>query len=238
MAMEKIRPANIGDTAFCPGCGHGVFLRLMHELLIEKGLYEKNICCVGVGCSATTHGFVRGDNKVECHHGRAAVTARAMKLMLPEVCLWTYQGDGDAYSIGMGETVLAALGDYPISMFILNNLNYGMTGGQMSSTTLTGQVTTTSPEGKAGEALDGIKMLCTIDKLSYVARGTTATAAEIKKLKKYMSRAIDVQMEEKRFACVEILTPCPTNWRKTPVDACRWIMDEAVKKFPLGEFKK
>lgn len=230
-------PAILRDFKWCPGCGHGVFVRLMHEVLEEKGLTENNVCIVGVGCSANIHAATRGGNKVEAHHGRATATARGMKAVLPDACVWTYQGDGDAYAIGMGETMLAAHNGYPISVFVINNLNYGMTGGQSAPTTLPGQITATAPYGSTAEPFNAMPHICLMQNVAYAARGTTASATEIRKLKAYISRAIDTQMLDKRYAFVEVLCPCPTNWHMSPCTARDHVLSEAVKAFPLGEFK-
>jgi 2-oxoglutarate ferredoxin oxidoreductase subunit beta len=113
MAVSKKIPESIHDHTYCPGCGHGVFVRLVHEVMEEKGLLDNNICVLGVGCSATYNRMVYGGNRIEGHHGRGPSTARGAKTILPDTFIWTYQGDGDAYSIGMGETMLAAKGIIP-----------------------------------------------------------------------------------------------------------------------------
>lgn len=230
-------PNNLRNFNWCPGCGHGIFVRLVEEVLEEKGLVENNVCIVGVGCSANIHAAVVGGNKVEAHHGRAPATARGMKAVLSDALIWTYQGDGDAYAIGMGETMLAALNGYPITTFVINNFNYGMTGGQSGPTTLPGQITTTAPLGSTTTPFNSMAFISAMDNAAFVARGTTASVAEIAKLKKYISRAIDEQMLYHRYAFVEVLCTCPTNWHMTPVDAADHILTEAVKHFPLGVFK-
>ena len=236
MAVVKTVPENIKKSLWCPGCGYGIAVRLIQEVMREKGLLENNVGMIGVGCSTNIQRTVKGGNKVECHHGRAPVSARALKALLPDTVVWTFQGDGDAFSIGMAETILAAQGDYPITVFVINNNNYGMTGGQMAQTTLQGQITTTSQKGRDGVPFNVIPMLATIDHVAYAARGTVTSVPEINKLKKYISKALDVQIKQKKYAFVEILSPCPTNWNKTPLDACEWIMSEVVKDYPLGEF--
>lgn len=237
MSVVFKRPENLLEFKWCPGCGHGVFVRLMQEVLHEKGLTENNVCIVGVGCSANIHAGVRGGNKVEAHHGRAPATARGMKAVLPRCCIWTYQGDGDAYAIGMGETVLSALNGYPITTFVINNFNYGMTGGQSGPTTLPGQITTTAPLGSTAVPFNAIPVIASMEKAAFVARGTTASVPEIRKLKGYISRALDEQMLYGRYAFVEILCPCPTNWHMEPVAAAEHILADAVQVFPLGIFK-
>ena len=242
LAKKAPESLNRGHT-YCPGCGHGLFIRILHEVMEEKGLADNNICQNGVGCSGTYHlggpkySACNGGNVFEGHHGRAPVSARAIKAMLPDTFVWTYQGDGDAYAIGMGETMLAAHNNYPITVFVINNCNYGMTGGQYAPTTLIGQKTTTTPSGNQARPFDFMKHTAVMDQVMYAARGTTATPAEIRKLKAYMSKAIDVQMKYNNYSIIEILSPCPTNWQKAPVDANKWIMEEVTKSFPLGEFR-
>lgn len=224
------------NSKWCAGCGHGIFTRLIHEVLEEKGLSEKNICMNGVGCSANYHNSVVGGNQVDCHHGRSVSTAVGAKLMLPDVCVWTYQGDGDAYAIGMGETILTAEQGWPVTVFVINNCNYGMTGGQAAPTTLLGQITTTTAKGNTSPPFEAVSTLATLNGVGYLARGSVTSAKNIRQLKKYISRAIDVQMIEKKYSFVEILAPCPTNWHKTPLAAAKWVDDEMTKVFPLGEF--
>ncbi|MFP3153868.1 thiamine pyrophosphate-dependent enzyme [Lachnospiraceae bacterium ZAX-1] len=238
MAKAVSAPKVLFPGKFCPGCGHGVFVRLIHEIFEEKGLTERNVCAIGVGCSANYNAMMKGGNMIEGHHGRVPNTARGVKSILPDVFVWTYQGDGDAYAIGMGETILAAANNYPVTVFVINNNNYGMTGGQTAPTTMQGQVTTTAQAGYAGSTFNVVPLLCAMDSVSYVARGTTASAAEIRKLKGYLRKAVDLQMEQNKYAFVEILSPCPTNWKKPPLEACDWILNEVTKVFPLGEFKK
>lgn len=237
MDLVYKRPDNLQEFKWCPGCGHGTFVRLVEEVLAEKSLQERNVCIVGVGCSANIYAAVQGGNKVEAHHGRAPATARGMKSVLPDVCVWTYQGDGDAYAIGMGETMLSALSGFPITTFVINNFNYGMTGGQSGPTTLPGQVTTTAPQGSTTPPFNAIPFIAAMEHAAFVARGSTASPGEVQKLRKYISRAIDEQMLYHRYAFVEVLCPCPTNWHMRPVDACEHILAEAVKVFPLGIFK-
>lgn len=237
MRVIKQAPAYIGPHNYCAGCGHGIFVRLIHEVMEEKGLIENNVCLIGSGCSSNLKGFIKGSNKTEVHHGRAPHVALGMKKILKDTFIWTYQGDGDAYSIGLGETIGTAHAGHPITVFVINNTNYGMTGGQAARTTLPGQITTTTPYGNPNVALDIMPMLSSLDRVGYLARGTTASAAEIAKLKGYISNAVDCQMNEHKYSLVEILCPCPTNWHKTLPESIDWIFDDAVKHFPLGVFK-
>ena len=112
-----------------------------------------------------------------------------------------------------------------------------MTGGQSAPTTLKGMVTTTAPYGYDKNPINIIPQLTTMESVGYIARGTVTSAAEIRKLKGYISKAVDTQMNEGKYSFVEILSPCPTNWHKEPTAACKWIDEVVSEKFPLGEFK-
>ncbi len=235
MAKYTKYPELLSPNGWCPGCGYGIIARLIYEVMEEKGVSQNHIYVGGVGCNANLYGALEGGNKVECHHGRAPVCANGIKALMPDTFVFTIQGDGDCYAIGMGETIIAAHNRFPITVFAVNNANYGMTGGQTAPTTLTGQVTTTSPKGKEGKPFDIIPQMRALG-VDYCARGTTASLAEIRKLKKYITKAIDLQLQERKYAFVEILSPCPTNWHKSPLEANEYIMNNVIKYLPLGEY--
>lgn len=237
MAKYTRYPELLSPNGWCPGCGYGIFTRLLYEVIEEKGLSQKHVYVGGVGCNSNLYGALEGGNKIECHHGRAPVCANGVKAMLPDTFVFTIQGDGDSYAIGMGETIIAAHNNFPITVFAINNANYGMTGGQTAPTTLPGQITTTSPHGREGKPFDIIPQLRALD-VAYCARGTTASLSEIIKLKKYIAKAIDLQMKERQYAFVETLSPCPTNWHKGVMESNEWILNNTVKYLPLGEYER
>ena len=136
--------------SFCPGCDHGVAVRLVAELIDEMGLKEKTVAPASIGCSVCLYDFMDVD-LVEAPHGRALASATGIKRARPDKFVFTYQGDGDFASIGLAESLHAALRGEKVSTIVINNTTYGMTGGQLGPTTLIGQVTTTSTTGRTAE---------------------------------------------------------------------------------------
>ena len=249
MAMEKIdlnivyeRPESLTTTTthYCPGCTHGTAHRLVAEVLDEMGIREKAIGVAPVGCSVFAYDYFNHDF-VEAAHGRAPAMATGIKRVRPENTVYTYQGDGDLASIGMGEIVHAAIRGENITVIFINNAIYGMTGGQMAPTTLPGMKTTSSPLGRdvevAGYPIRMAEMLSTIDGASYVVRQSLHDAAHVRKAKKAIRRAFEVQERGLGFSIVELLSACPTNWGMSAVDALHFVRDQMVPYFPLDDYK-
>lgn len=235
MAKTLTAPAALRPHRFCPGCGHGVIARVLLEVIEERGLSDKLILNHGVGCCCNLRSFHL--DGLQCAHGRSCASTRAMKAVLPDLCLVSYQGDGDAYVIGLQETLNAAYAKTNMTLITVNNSNFGMTGGQMAWTTLPGQVTTTSPHGRPVDGPQPIKipeMIAYSFDPAFVARASVQSPAEINKLKKYMEKAIDAQMEGKGFSMIEVLSPCPTNWGMTMEKANKWVSEDMQKYYPLG----
>ena len=238
---EKKVPALVDKPMdFCPGCGHGIISRLIMEAIEELEQTNNIIFPIGVGCSSNLGAGLECD-RLHCCHGRAGAVATGMKRVNPDVLVVSYQGDGDAYVIGLSETLNAAHFGAPITTFVINNNNYGMTGGQMSWTTLPGQKTTTSPAGRNAETMglpiDPLKMAANLDAVAYVARGALNSPKNINTAKRYIKRAVELQIKHGKYAIVELLSPFPTDWNMTPVQAIEWIEQEVTKYYPLGEFK-
>ncbi len=247
MAMEKInlvyeRPESLTSltTHYCPGCTHGTAHRLVAEVLDEMGIREKTIGVAPVGCSVFAYNYFNHDY-VEASHGRAPAMATGIKRVRPENTVYTYQGDGDLASIGMAEITHAAIRGENITVIFINNAIYGMTGGQMAPTTLPGMKTTSSPLGRdvelAGFPVRMSEMLATIDGASYVVRRSLHDPAHIRKAKKAIRQAFEVQEHGLGFSIVELLSSCPTNWKLTPVDALGFVRDQMVPYYPLGDYK-
>ena len=179
---------------------------------------------------------------LQAPHGRAAAVATGMKRALPDVTVFTYQGDGDAYTIGIAETLNAAYRNENICAFVVNNCNFGMTGGQLSWTTMPGQVTTTSSHGRdtvhTGMPIKIPEMIASSFQTAYVARGTVINAKEINRLKGYIKNAIQAQIAGEGHSLVEVLSPCPTNWHMSAMDAMDHIERNILPYYTLGEFQK
>jgi 2-oxoglutarate ferredoxin oxidoreductase subunit beta len=229
------------DTSYCPGCTHGVAHRLIAETLEEMGKLGETIGAGSIGCSVQAHKFMNID-MCESAHGRAPAVASGIKRVHPDKLVFTYQGDGDLASIGMAEIVHAAARGEKICTFFINNCIYGMTSGQMAPTTLIGQKTTTSQDGRtveqAGMPIRMAELLSTLDCAVYVERVSLDTPAHIRAAKKAVRRAFEVQEKKLGFAFVELLSTCPTNWGLTPSDAMTWLGENMIPYYPLGVFKK
>ncbi len=247
MTMEKVnlvyeRPESLATTTthYCPGCTHGTAHRLVAEVLDEMGVREKTIGVAPVGCSVFAYDYFNHDY-VEAAHGRAPAMATGIKRVRPETTVYAYQGDGDLASIGMAEIVHAAIRGENITVIFVNNAIYGMTGGQMAPTTLPGMKTTSSPNGRdvedAGYPIRMSEMLATIDGASYVVRRSLHNPANIRKSKKAIRKAFEVQERGLGFSIVELLSSCPTNWKLTPVQALNFIEEQMVPYYPLEDFK-
>lgn len=242
MAIARKVPEIIDrPMSFCPGCGHGIAIRLITECLEEMGQDNNLIIGLGVGCSSLLGGGLHTD-RLHCLHGRAGAVATGMKRVSPDVMVITYQGDGDAYSIGLAESMNAAYRNEKISVFTVNNTNYGMTGGQMSWTTMPNQKTTTSPLGRdcttTGNPIKFPEIVAEQFDVAYVARGTVTTPANVNKLKSYIKNALEAQFNGEGYSLVEIISPCPTNWGLSPLDSMERINKELIPYYPLGELKK
>ena len=242
--MKKIytRPKSLKRTPFhyCPGCGHSITHKIMTELIDEMNLQDKTIGIPPPGCSVFAYNYFDID-MAESAHGRGAAVATGLKRAYPEAIVFTYQGDGDLAAIGTAETIHASNRGENITAIFINNAVYGMTGGQMAPTTLLSQKTTTTPYGR-DDKIEGypIKMseiLALVKGSAYIERVAVNSPANIIKAKKAIRKAFQVQIDCLGFSMVEILSPCPTNWKMSPVESWKWIDEVMVKEFPLGVIK-
>jgi len=225
---------------FCPGCDHGVAVRLVAELIDELNLKENTICSTCVGCSVFLYDFLDIDC-IEAPHGRACASATGVKRTNPDKFVFTYQGDGDFASIGYAESMHTAIRGEKISAICINNTTYGMTGGQLGPTTLMGQVTTTSPFGRNkeyyGYPVKIAEQIALCDGTAFSARVALDSIPHINQAKQVLKKAFEVQLKGLGFGFVEILSSCPTNWHMTPEEAHKRVRNEMIPVFPLGVFK-
>jgi 2-oxoglutarate ferredoxin oxidoreductase subunit beta len=236
------RPKLLKETHFhyCPGCGHGIINRLLMEVIEEMELQEKAVCVAPAGCGMLLYNYFEID-VIESAHGRGAAVATGIKRVLPENLVFSYQGDGDLAAIGTAEGFHAANRGENITVIFVNNGVYGMTGGQMAPTTLAGQVTTTTPAGRdlldAGHPVRICEVFATLDGTAYLERVSVSAPAGVRKAKKAIAKAFQRQLDGCGFSLVEILSPCPVNWKMSPRQACSWIDEVMCKQFPLGVVK-
>lgn len=226
---------------FCPGCDHGIAIRIIAELLDELNLREKTIAVSSIGCSVMLYDWLNTDC-IEAPHGRALAAATGVKRTNPDKFVFTYQGDGDFASIGLAESMHAALRGENVVGICINNTTYGMTGGQAGPTTIMGQITTTSPTGRNkeyyGYPIKIAEQIALCGGTAFSARGSLDTVANIKKTKELIKKAFESAIEKKGFGFVEILSTCPTNWHMTPKEAHERVRKELFPIYPLGIYKE
>jgi len=225
---------------FCPGCGHGIALRLVAEIIDELKIRERAICVASIGCSVNSYEYFNFDG-LESAHGRAPAVATAIKRCHPHLIPFTYQGDGDLAAIGTAEIVHACARGENITTIFANNAIYGMTGGQMAPTTLTGMYSTSTPSGRkpslAGYPIRVCEMLSALEGTAYISRVAVHSPAAVRKAKQAIKLAFRTQLAGLGMSLVEVLSPCPTNWRVEPVKALEWLAENMLPYYPLGEYK-
>lgn len=247
---EIIKPENLAyrksalltenPFSYCPGCGHGTAHRILAEVLEEEGLQSQTIGVAPVGCSVLMYDFLDVDMQ-QAAHGRAPAVATAIKRLLPDKFVFTYQGDGDLAAIGTAETIHACNRGENILIIFINNGIYGMTGGQMAPTTLPGMVSSTSPYGRDVKTMGNpIKMSDIVAMLPgtyYVTRQSVHTPVNVRKTRKAIKKAVGYQKENKGTCFIEIVSNCPSGWKMTPVQANKWMEETMFPFYPLGDIK-
>ena len=228
------------NTHYCPGCTHGILHKLVAEVLDELQLCDNTIGVASVGCSVFAYEYYNTDFQ-QAPHGRACAVATGIKRVLPDRIVFTYQGDGDLGSIGIAEAIHAANRGENITVILANNATYGMTGGQMAPTTLIGQVSTTSQQGRNlashGAPLRISEIFSQIESAAYVERVSLHDIGNIRKAKKAIKKAFTYQIEKKGFTLIEVVSTCPVNWGMKPKQALDWAKDNMIPINPLGVYK-
>ncbi len=242
MGKTFSKPESLSDqhTHYCPGCTHGIIHRLIAEVIDELGIKGRTVGIAPVGCAVLVYNYLNFDFQ-ESAHGRAPAMATGMKRVRPDLVVFTYQGDGDLASIGMGEIVHAANRGEKFTTIFVNNAVYGMTGGQMAPTTMPDQRTTTSPFGRnvkeVGMPIKMAELLSALETPGYITRQTVIKPKYIVRAKKAIKKAFQYQLEGRCFSLVEVVSTCPTNWGLTPVQAIKWAEETMLPYYKLGEFK-
>ena len=240
VVFERSKTLTSASTHYCPGCGHGIIHRLIAEVIDELDVREKTVVVAPVGCAVLLYNYFNLDS-YEAAHGRAPAIATGCKRVHPELIVFTYQGDGDLAAIGTAEIVHAAARGEKITTVFVNNAIYGMTAGQMAPTTLIGQKTTTTPDGRAadraGYPIRICEMLATLEGTAYVARTSVSNPKNVIQTKRAIKKAFETQIKRLGFSLVEVLSQCPTNWHMAPVESIKWVDEKMTSYYPLGEFK-
>ena len=228
------------QTHFCPGCGHGQTHKMLAKAIDELGIQDRTILVGPVGCGVFTYYYYDVGN-VSAAHGRASAVATGVKRSRPESIVIDYQGDGDLAAIGSAEILHAANRGEHITVIFVNNAIYSMTGGQLAPTTLLGQKTATSPEGRSaaneGYPLHVCELLATLEAPVYIERVGLGDNKQIMQAARAIKKAMENQVRGLGFSLIEVLSPCPTLFKMTPVEAQHWVRDVMEKTFPLGVFR-
>jgi len=226
--------------SYCPGCGHGTTQRLLMEVVEEMGIQSEIIGIAPVGCAVTSYEFLDID-MIQAPHGRASAVATGVKRVMPDKYVFSYQGDGDLAAIGTGETIHTCNRGENITIIFINNGIYGMTGGQMAPTTLPGMKTSTSPYGRdvkmMGNPLMITDIIAGLPGTYYVTRQAVHTPVYVRKAKKAIQKAFELQKQDKGLCFIEIVSNCNSNWKMKPVAANKWMEENMLPYYPLGDIK-
>ena len=247
LVYEKSKLLTEKPFHYCPGCGHGTVHRIIAEVLEELGVDDRTIGVSPVGCAVMAYDYFDVDF-VEAAHGRAPACATGIKRVWPDKVVFSYQGDGDLAAIGTCETIHTCNRGENITMIFVNNGIYGMTGGQMAPTTLVGMKTATTPYGRMPQWPDGTpnngfplqitQLIAQLPGTRYVTRQAVFSPAAVRNAKKAIKKAFQNQIENKNGVnFVEIVSNCNSNWKMSAVDANKWLQDNMLPVYPLGDLK-
>jgi 2-oxoisovalerate ferredoxin oxidoreductase beta subunit len=232
--------AALTATHYCAGCGHGILHKLIGEAMVDLGIQERCVILNPVGCALFTYYYLDCGH-VQSPHGRASAVATGLSRAEENAVAISYQGDGDLASIGLNETLQAANRGERMAVFFVNNTVYGMTGGQMAPTTLVGEVTTTTPRGRdpreSGHPLHICELLDTLQAPVFIERASLSDIEHIRRARRAIRKALEIQRDKKGYAFVELLSPCPTLLRMDAREVERFINQHMEKEFPLKRFR-
>ncbi|MBR0432611.1 MAG: 2-oxoglutarate oxidoreductase [Bacteroidaceae bacterium] len=240
IVYQKPTLLNDNDMHYCPGCSHGVVHKLIAEVIEEMGVADKTVGISPVGCAVFAYNYIDIDWQ-EAAHGRAPALATAIKRLWPDRLVFTYQGDGDLACIGTAETIHALNRGENIAIIFINNAIYGMTGGQMAPTTLMGMKTSTCPYGRQAD-LHGFPLKITeiaaqLEGTCYVTRQSVHSVAAIRKAKRAIRQAFENSINRRGSSLVEIVSTCSSGWKKTPIEANKWMEEHMFDYYHVGDLK-
>ncbi|MBN2348703.1 MAG: 2-oxoglutarate oxidoreductase [Bacteroidales bacterium] len=240
LVYSKTKLLTDTTLTYCPGCGHGVAHRLLMEVIEEMNIREDTIGISPVGCSVFAYDFMDID-MAQAAHGRAPAVATGIKRCWPDKFVFTYQGDGDLAAIGTAETIHACNRGENFTIIFINNGIYGMTGGQMAPTTLPGMKSSTTPFGRdvslMGNPIKITELVAQLPGTYFVSRQAVHKPANVRKAKKAIRTAFEVQQQKKGLSFVEIVSNCNSNWKMTPIQSNQWMEENMFPYYPIGDIK-
>ncbi len=227
-------------THYCPGCGHGILHKLIGEAMSDLGIQDRCVVISPVGCAVFAYYYLDCGH-MQAAHGRAPAIATGISRAENDSIVISYQGDGDLGSIGLNETIQAANRGEKLAVFFVNNSVYGMTGGQMAPTTLIGEVTATTPTGRdpqeQGYPIHICELLDTLSAPVFIERASLSDIEHIRKARRAVKKALEIQRDKKGYAFVELLSPCPTILRMDAKAIANFVNEQMEKEFPLKRFR-
>jgi len=218
---------------FCPGCGYPIVMLMLDKILEKNKISDKAVLGLDIGCSLLGIDSLP-INTFQTHHGRVTPVMSGFKRANNKSICLSLTGDGGAYAIGLQNLIHAAKRDENITVIVINNSLYAMTGGQTAPTTLKGQKTSTSPAGSTEDEFFGPELLANVvQDGAYLAR---SAVNDPKNLMEYLEKAIKTQ-QEGHFSLVEVLIFCPTNWKTTGAATIKRL-NELKEVYKVGEITK
>jgi 2-oxoglutarate ferredoxin oxidoreductase subunit beta len=240
--VEPKTPALLLTNAhhLCPGCGEPLAVRTFLEAIDDLGLARQAICVLGIGCYTSFGGTVDVD-LVQALHGRAPSVATGVKRMRPDATVFTLQGDGDMVNEGLQEVLHTAARGENVTCILLNNGVFGETGGHMTATSVIGQRTKNTIDGRDARyhgfpILIG-DLIAQLEGAAYVARGSVHNAGSVARTKRMFRRAFEVQGRKEGFSFVEVLTMCPTGWFIPTAEGPEYLSSTLGEVHIMGELK-
>jgi len=229
-----------GEHDLCPGCGEPIAIRSAVEMLDELGLTRRAVAVVGIGCY-TAFSSTLDVEVLQALHGRAPSLATGVKRARPQTIVVSVQGDGDMVNEGLQEVLHSAARGESFTAVLLNNGVFGETGGHMTATTVIGQRTKNSLEGRDpavhGYPIVVADLISRLEGAAYVARGAVNSAGEVARTRRMLRRALEVQAAGAGFSFVEVLTMCPTGWFVETTEAPGYLADTLAGAYEVGVLK-
>jgi 2-oxoglutarate ferredoxin oxidoreductase subunit beta len=231
---------DVGEHNLCPGCGEPIAMRAILEAIEAIGAVPRAIGVFGIGCYTAFSNNL--DMEVlQALHGRAPSLATGVKRAKPDTLVVTVQGDGDMVNEGLQEVLHTAARGERVTCFMLDNGVFGETGGHMTATTVVGQRTKNTLDGRDaahhGFPIRVSNLIAELDGAAYVARGAVNNAGNVARTKKMIRRALEVQEAGLGFSFVEILTMCPTGWFIETDEAPEYLADNLAAVHATGILK-
>jgi 2-oxoglutarate ferredoxin oxidoreductase subunit beta len=240
--VEALKPDLLltQEHHMCPGCGEPLAVRQFLETIHELDAVQQAIAVAGIGCYTSFSGSMDVD-LVQALHGRAPSVATGVKRMLPGALVFTLQGDGDMVNEGLQEVIHTAARGERVTCILLNNGVFGETGGHMTATSVIGQRTKNSLDGRDAEyhgypVLIG-DLIAQLQGAAYVARGSVHNAGGVARTRKMFKRAFETQLRGEGFSFVEVLTMCPTGWFIPTADGPGYMTETLGEVHIMGELK-